>query len=390
MNGSGLENKAATVALVKCSSYECAEVKEAVAKGLELIGGADSLFRPGEKILLKPNLLTAEPPEKCVTTHPAVFKAVAEALMKTGIKLVYGDSPGLGSTEKVARKAGIMNAAEELGIELADFKKGGEVVFDKGMQNKKFVIAQGVLDCDGVVSLPKFKTHGLTMLTGAIKNQFGCIPGVLKGEFHVKLPRLEDFARMLVDLNCLLRPRLFVMDAVMAMEGNGPRSGNPHYMGVLLFSTDPVALDATAGRLVGVRPDEVPTLKYGQESGLGVWKSEDIEIVGDSLAELRVEGFVRGKKAPDFEGGSQRLRNFLVPRPRIKAEECVQCGICREMCPLKPSAVDWIKDGKSLPPAYNYDRCIRCYCCQELCPEGAIEIYTPWAGRLLAPLRPRQ
>lgn len=390
MKDVALPKKAATVALVKCGSYEYTEVKKAVVKGLELIGGVASLVEPGQKILLKPNLLAAELPERCVTTHPSVFKAVAEALMKSGAVLTYGDSPALGSTEKVARKAGIMAAAQELGIELADFKKGREVIFEKGIQNKKFVIAQGVLDCDGLVSIPKFKTHGLTMLTGAIKNQFGCIPGVLKGEFHVKLPRLDDFARMLVDLNCLLRPRLFVMDAVMAMEGNGPRGGNPRHMGVLLFSTDPVALDATAGRLVGVCPDEVPTLKYGQESGLGVWKSEVVEIVGDSLAELRVEGFVRGKKTTSFEGGSQRLRNFVVPRPRIKAEECIQCGICREMCPLKPSAVDWMKDNKSMPPVYNYDRCIRCYCCQELCPEGAIEIYTPWPGRLLTPLRPRR
>lgn len=388
MNSSKPPRKTSKVALVKCGSYEHAEVKEAVGKGLELIGGVNSLVKPGEKILLKPNLLAAELPEKCVTTHPAVFKAVAETLMKTGAKISFGDSPALGSPEKAARKAGIMAAAEDLGIMLADFKNGREVVFEKGIQNKKFIIAQGILACDGLVSLPKFKTHGLTLLTGAIKNQFGCIPGVLKGEFHVKLPRLEDFARMLVDLNCLLRPRLYVMDAVMAMEGNGPRGGTPRFMGVLLFSTDPVALDATACRLVGVRPDEVLTLKYGQQSGLGVFKSEDIEIVGETLASLKVEGFARGKKAASFGGSSKRLRNFVVPRPRIKAGSCKQCGICVEMCPLKPSAVDWMKDDKSQPPVYNYNDCIRCYCCQELCPEGAIELHTPWTGRLLNPLRP--
>ncbi|MDD3024142.1 MAG: DUF362 domain-containing protein, partial [Syntrophomonadaceae bacterium] len=297
-----LEKRAVQVALVRCESYEYEKVKAAVEKGLELIGGLNRLVKPGEKILLKPNLLTAEPPEKCVTTHPAVFKAVAEAFIATGAILSYGDSPALGSTVKVARKAGIMEAAEDLGIEMADFKNGEEVTFSGGRQNKKFVIAKGVLACDGLVSLPKFKTHGLTLLTGAIKNQFGCIPGVLKGEFHVKLPQVQDFARMLVDLNNLLQPRLFVMDAIMAMEGNGPRGGNPRYMGVLLFSTDPVALDATACRLAAVRPDEVLTLKYGQESGLGVWESDKTELLGEPLEGLQVSDFKTDHKARSLGG----------------------------------------------------------------------------------------
>lgn len=385
-NNSGFSKS--RVALVKCEDYDYQQVKQAVEKGIELIGGCTSLVQPGDRILLKPNLLAPDPPEKCVTTHPSVFKAVAEIFLAAGAVLSYGDSPAVGSSERAARKAGIMVVAEELGIVLADFKNGEEVTFLEGVQNKKFVIARGVLANDGLISLPKLKTHGLTRLTGAVKNQFGCIPGVLKGEFHVKLPQVEDFARMLVDLNRLLRPRLFVMDGIMAMEGNGPRGGQPRKMRVLLFSTDPVALDATVCRLVNVQPQEVPTLRYGQEAGLGTYSSEHIDVVGDSLTSLANPSFNTGTKPLAFSLKNPWVRNQIVPRPEISTNRCVECGICIQMCPLHPSAVKWRHDDKTTPPVYDYNRCIRCYCCQELCPESAISLNIPWLGRLLSPLRP--
>ena len=372
------------VAVIRCENYDYPAVKSAVARGIELIGGCPSLIQPGDKILLKPNLLVADPPEKCVTTHPAVFKAVAEVLQAAGALLTYGDSPAMGSSERAARKTGLMAVAEELGLRMADFKNGDEVGFLDGVQNKRFVIARGVLACDGIVSLPKLKTHGLTRLTGAIKNQFGCIPGVLKGEFHVKLPRVEDFARMLVDLNLLLRPRLFVMDGIMAMEGNGPRGGVPRHMGVLLFSTDPVALDATVCRIVNLRPEEVFTLKYGQDMGLGSYCTGNIDLVGDRLAEFIKSDF-KTSRSPAGSMGSPWLRNQIAARPVIDENGCIKCGICVEMCPVKPAVVHWRNDEHSAPPEYDYDRCIRCYCCQEMCPEGVITLHTPWLGRLLAP-----
>jgi len=373
------------VAVIRCEDYDYPSVKRAVQRGIELIGGCQELIQPGENILLKPNLLAPDPPEKCVTTHPAVFKAVAEVLQDAGAVLSYGDSPGLGSCERAARKAGIMAAAEELGVAMADFRHGEEAAFLAGVQNKKFVIARGALVCDGIVSLPKLKTHGLTRLTGAIKNQFGCIPGVLKGEFHVKLPRVEDFARMLVDLNLLLRPRLFVMDGIMAMEGNGPRGGKARQMGVLLFSTDPVALDATVCRLVNLRPEEILTLKYGQEMGLGTHCSENIELVGDALGSMIRLDFETGHNSAAANLGSPWLRNQIAARPVIDTPKCIKCGICVQMCPVKPPAVHWRDDERLIAPLYDYDRCIRCYCCQEMCPEGIITLHTPWLGRLLSP-----
>jgi uncharacterized protein (DUF362 family)/NAD-dependent dihydropyrimidine dehydrogenase PreA subunit len=368
------------VALVRCESYDYNEVKKAVARGLSLIGGPEAFVKSGEKILLKPNFLAPEPPEKSVTTHPSVFKAVAEAFKSAGAVLSYGDSPGFGSPETVAKKCGIWSAAEELGLPLADFHNGEEVSFKEGIQNKKFVIAKGVLENEGLISLPKLKTHGFARMTGCVKNQFGCVPGLLKGEFHVKLPDATDFARMLIDINMLLKPRLFIMDGIIGMEGNGPRGGKPKKMNVLLFSSDPIALDSTVCRMINLDPEFVPTTKFGREAGLGTYLENDIEILGDNLEDFRVTEFdVKRKPIEPFKSGSALnfVKNSFVPRPFILESKCVKCGVCIKMCPVKPKAVDWHDGDKKKAPSYKYDRCIRCYCCQELCPESAIDLKVP-------------
>lgn len=372
------------VALIRCKSYGETEVKEAVERGLNLIGGAHDFVRSGEKILLKPNLLTGEPPEKCVTTYPTVFKAVGEILQAAGANISYGDSPGFGSPGAVARKAGIAQAAAELGIAMADFKNGEEIFFADGVQNKKFTIAKGVLASDGIVSLPKLKTHALTQMTGSIKNQFGCIPGFLKGEYHVKLPDLNNFAQMLVDLNGYLKPRLFIMDGIMAMEGNGPRGGRPRRMEILLFSNDPVALDATVCRIIGLQPETIPTLVLGAKAGLGTYKANEIELLGDDFNQFKIRDFDIKKKSAISQRSLPRvLTNLLVAKPFIKKEGCVKCGVCVEVCPVVPKVVNWQNEDKTQPPVYDYSRCIRCYCCQELCPEGVIEVKVPFLRRLI-------
>ena len=375
------------VAIVYCESYEYSEVKKAVERGFELLGGSMMFVRPNEKILIKPNWLSADPPEKCVTTHPAVFRAVSEVLQSAGAILSYGDSPAFQSPETAAKRTGISVIAEELKIPLADFKTGREVHFTEGYQNKRFTIATAVLESDGVISLPKMKTHGFQRVTGALKNQFGCIPGALKGEFHVKVPDAYEFAKMLVDLNACIHPRLYVMDGIFAMEGNGPKGGNPRKMNVLLFSTDPIALDATQCRLMNLDPAMVLTNKAGMEMGAGTYLEKDIEILGDPIEDFIAMDFdVNREPEKPFKksGGMQFVKNAISPRPYIVAEHCVKCGICVNMCPVDPKAVDWHDGNKINPPSYKYDRCIRCYCCQELCPEGAILIKKPLIRRIFS------
>lgn len=368
------------VALVQCSSYEIDEVRQAVSRGLKLIGGAGTFVKPGEKILLKVNLLVGEAPEKCVNTHPAVFRSVAELFTAEGAIIQYGDSPGFGTPYAAAKKCGIADVAEEMNIEMVDFKDGHEVFYEQGIQNKKFFIANGVLDADGVISMPKLKTHGLERFTGSIKNQFGCVVGMRKGEFHVKLPDPTDFAKMLVDLNNCVKPRLYIMDGIVAMEGNGPRGGTPRAMNVLLFSTDPVALDATASRLINLNPLYVPTTLIGSETGSGKYLEEDIEVVGDELNDFICMDFnvvrapvksVKNSKMTSF------LNNRLVAKPVIITDKCTQCGTCVHSCPVEGKAIDWLNGDKTKAPVYDYKKCIRCYCCQEMCPEGAIILKDP-------------
>ncbi|HQA58069.1 MAG TPA: DUF362 domain-containing protein, partial [Acetivibrio sp.] len=282
-------------------------------------------------------------------------------------------------------KAGIEKAASDLGISLADFNEGKEIFFDKGIQNKKFTLANGVLESDGMISLPKLKTHALTRITGCIKNQFGCIPGSLKGEFHARIPDVIDFSKMLVDLNAYLKPRLFVMDGIMAMEGNGPRGGTPKNMNVILLSSDPIALDATVCRIIGLDPKFVPTIVFGKEAGLGTYNEEEIEILGESLDSFKDLSFnVRREPVKALKAKSiiQVLRGYAIPRPFIEKSKCKKCGICVNMCPVNPKALDWHNGNKKeVLPSYIYKRCIRCYCCQEICPESAIKLKVPFISR---------
>ncbi len=380
------------VALVRCENYDIDNVKSAVARGLELLGGPQMFAAPGEKILLKPNLLAADPPEKCTTTNPVVFEAVIEAFKTTGATISYGDSPAINSPKAAAKKAGLADVANRFGVELADFQNGKEIFFEKGIQNKKFTIANGALESDGIISLPKLKTHAFEKMTGCIKNQFGCIPGTLKGEYHVRVPDANDFGKMLVDLNNYLKPRLYVMDGILAMEGNGPRGGTPIKMNVLLFSSDPVALDATVCRMINLNPEYVPTTKYGMEVGMGTYVERDIEIVGDGLENFYNPKFeVERNPVKAYKPGAtiQFLRNMIVPKPYIISNKCVKCGLCVNMCPVNPKAVNWHDGVKTNVPTYKYKNCIRCYCCQELCPESAIHLKVPVLRRIFRKNKPK-
>ena len=381
----GDSSTASIVVAVRCASYDRAEVQEAVNRGLGLLGGAKAFVQPGERILLKPNLLSGRAPERAVTTHPGVFQTVATAFQTVGAELSYGDSPGFGNPQTAAQRAGLLEVAQKLGVELADFTHGEIVSFPEGRQNKQFTIAHGVLNADGIVSLPKLKSHGLTRMTGAIKNQFGCIPGTLKAEFHARLPRVDLFSQMLVDLNRFLKPRLFIMDGIVAMEGNGPQNGTPRPMNVLLFSRDPVAIDAAVCRLIELDPKLVIPIQYGVEFGLGAY--ENIEYLGDPIESFVCKDFVvnrRSLSTTESPGRASRIaRRFVVPKPFIRAAKCTQCGTCVSVCPVDPKAVEFRSVGRNAPPVHDYQRCIRCYCCQELCPEGAIEVATPLLGRLI-------
>jgi uncharacterized protein (DUF362 family)/NAD-dependent dihydropyrimidine dehydrogenase PreA subunit len=367
------------VSVVRCQSYEPHDVLVAVERGIGLLGGLIHVARASERILLKPNVMAGDPPERAATTHPAVFSAVAEVLRSATSHLSYGDSPGIGTSERQLQKAGYQEAARKLDVVPADFESGVELELKDSPSLRRFVVAKGLMETDGLVNLSKLKTHQLTRITGAVKNQFGCIPGRLKGEMHRRFPDVHAFSRMLVALNLLLKPRLYIMDGIVAMEGNGPRSGSPVSMNVLLFSQDPIALDAVVCRLVGLAPELVPTIKAGYDWGLGRFHTEDVLLLGDPIDSLRKTAFDVSREAPRDVARSAShtpARSRTLPRPIVDSLACVRCGICVQVCPAQPKAMKWSSRTKLRTPICDYRKCIRCYCCQEMCPEGAISVQT--------------
>ena len=373
-----------TVALVPCGSYEPEKVYQALREGLELIGGIGKYIRKDEKVLLKLNLVREADADRAVTTHPAVAEMLARILSEEDYSDVSaGDSGGFGSSIKSMERLGMREELKKYGCRMAAFDEAVRTEYPEGIHAKEFMLAQDVIEADAIVSVCKMKTHALEHITGAVKNQYGCVQGKHKAAGHTRYPSAESMARMIVDLNLLVRPRLYVMDGIVAMEGNGPTSGDPVPMKILLFSTDPVALDSVFARLVYLDPEAVPTEVAGAQMGLGTWKEEEIVLLTPDGA-VSMEEAVQKYGRPDFrvirkKGKAEGIMNtvtilhFLKPGPRIDADKCRKCGVCVESCPVEGKALTFSK-GRNHPPVYNYRKCIRCFCCQEMCPHKAIYV----------------
>ena len=380
-----------TVALVPVSSYEQAEVDAAVRTGIELLGGIGAFVKPEEKILLKPNLLSGALPQKAITTHPAVFSAVAGLLREAGYRHIqYGDSPGNPATspEKASAASGIAEAAEKWQLEKADFDTGSVVRFPEGRKAHSFFLCRGVQEADAVISICKMKTHALERITGGVKNLYGCVCGVKKAAGHAQYPSSEAFAEMLADLNRCVHPRLHIMDGIVAREGNGPTSGVTRAMNVMLFSADPVAMDAVFCALIDLDPAAVPTCVSGEEAGLGTMRAERIRILTPE-GELTCAEAAAKYGQPDFDVRREKLSRSLmmklVPllpalqdKPQVDRKKCIACGLCEKACPVPEKAVH---SGSGQKAKYDYRKCIRCYCCQEMCPAKAITVHHGWFTR---------
>ena len=372
------------VVLIPCDSYEEEQVYVKLKEGMKLLGGLEAIVGKEEKILLKLNLVRSAPPERAVTTHPAVAAALARLLCEEGCRQVSaGDSSGFGSPVRIMRDLGLNGPFEQYGVSLKEFREAVPVSFPEGIHAKEFMAAKEVCETDALISVCKMKTHALEHITGAVKNQYGCVQGFHKAKGHTRYPSPESFARMLVDLNRWVKPRLFIMDGIVAMEGNGPTSGDPVPMNVLLLSKDPVALDSVFCSLVFLDPELVPTNVCGEQMGLGSWQEEKIELVtpeGEiSLAEAAARygnpAFRVSRKKEKVRGwmGAVRIFRFLKKKPEIVADRCRKCGVCVDSCPVEGKALSF-KNGRDHPPVYAYRKCIRCFCCQEMCPHKAIRV----------------
>lgn len=375
-----------------CPDYGQAE--EAIRALVEQMGGMGRFVRPGERIVLKANLLRAAPPESAICTHPAVVEAVAKLVKEAGGTPVICDSPG-GALHKEAvlrslyEKTGMAAAAAAAGAELSMDSSTRTVSLPEGKVLRQAEIITPVAEADGVIDLCKMKTHVLMSMTGAVKNLFGVIPGLSKVGYHATHPDHATFADVLLDLTGYVKPRLSLMDGILAMEGDGPgSSGTPRQAGLLLASANPLALDTAAGAIMNLPRQDNPVLLAAERRGLTPCRMEDVELIGGTVEELRMADykFPASTKSNlmDFLGPlarpAERLcKKALSQTPRIDGAKCVGCGICAKSCPGQ--AIAMTAPGKKA--RISQKACIHCYCCHELCPQKAVELHQSWLGRLL-------
>jgi uncharacterized protein (DUF362 family)/Pyruvate/2-oxoacid:ferredoxin oxidoreductase delta subunit len=360
------------VALVRCGEYDAGRIVDSMRRALDLIG-FDAGSVSGRRVLLKPNMLAAYPPERHVTTNPAFVEAVCILFKGFGADVAVGDSSnGVHPIDEVWNITGIRKAAELAGAEISPFESSGSAERD-GIR-----LSKAPIDADIVVNLPKLKTHGLTFMTGAVKNLFGCVPGMLKASYHKDFFDPKRFADLLVRIAAAIKPDLTLVDAITSMEGNGPSSGDPIETGIVMAGVDVHALDAVMCRLIGLDPMELGTIAAAVEHG-HFDAEAPIEILGEPIEGVRPKEFklpdTYVKKRLDSPIAKFVLKfiwNHMVVRPSILRDRCKKCGLCIKSCPV--SAISWRGKEGEAPPAIDDGLCIQCLCCHETCPYKAIDL----------------
>jgi len=366
------------VSIVRCPDYSRQEVERAVKSSFDLLGGINKFIRKDCRVLIKPNLLSAAAAEKGVTTHPEVVRAVVKMAQDAGGKVIIGDGPSVwmgvaADLEEVFKKTGMREIADEMKIKLVDF--------NNPRWHGSFPLTRHLDTVDTLISLPKFKTHNLTILTGAIKNLFGLVPGTYKTELHKRYLQAGDFCRMLVDIYKETPPALSIVDAVVAMEGEGPgSSGSLRHLGLILASRDAVALDSVLALLMGLKPEQILTTKEAARRKLGESDVRSIEIIGEDLKSLKIKPFILPATSALMKVAQPFLdiaKNFIKFCPQVNKKKCNLCGGCLTVCPAAAISI------KFEAILIDYKKCFSCFCCQEACPQGAIRIKKSLLSKLV-------
>ncbi|MDA8326515.1 MAG: DUF362 domain-containing protein [Nitrospiraceae bacterium] len=350
--------------LIQPSAYE--NVRLAVDRVFELF----PLELRDRKVLIKPNVLRASEAKEGIVTNPAVLRAVVDKVERLGAaSIIVGDNPGLfdyGANEESFIKTGLMEASrghyQNIGDDSVKVEFNAEFL-------SSVSVSRAVMEADVIVSLPKFKTHGLTVMTGAIKNSYGILPGAQKAMLHRAAGSPERFHEVVVEVFRLRVPDLFIVDAVVGMEGNGPASPDIRDIGLILASDNAVAMDTIIATMMGCEPGRLRFLRKAKEAGLGDYDLNTIEVIGEL------------KRLPDFKlpplGGDALLQNVAIQqmihsrtvlRPKADPDRCTGCGTCADHCPVSALSIN-----DNLPQV-DAGVCIACFCCQEMCPEKAIAL----------------
>ncbi len=364
MNGSSSlersgENCAAEVSILKATYSD-----PGIGALLRPLGGMDRFVKKGDRVLLKVNLLSAREPGRAVTTHPEFLRAVVRAVKTAGGIPYIGDSPsGTFSgrnLRNVYKQSGLEELAKEEDVSLNYDTGVRKLDIPGGRRLKRTPVCNYLFAADKIIALPKLKTHSFQYMTLACKIMYGVIPGLTKAKYHAQFPTRTAFADMLLDILVVAKPQLIIMDGIVGMQGQGPNSGDPVQIGYVLASTDPMAMDISICRMIGIEPVCIPVLKRANIRNLWperieypLLKPEDHLIKGFKLPNT-AEHLLTGKKSPK--------------KSPIITAKCVGCGECEKICPKGAAAV------KKEVAEIDYSKCIRCFCCHEVCPEDAIKL----------------
>lgn len=358
------------VVVAACPSYAATDVGSALREVMETLGGIASWVKPGQTVLLKPNLFTAHPPEHVVTTHPELVRQVILLCAEAGAgKIWVGDSPvGTQEEKRLWSLTGMEAAVKDTPAELKSWRVQQKPI---ACGEDRLAVPEWYDEVEVVISLPKLKAHCLTTVSCGLKNMYGVVSGPAKLQFHIKYPSPLTMSAFLVSVFSVLKPHLTIADGVMAMEGNGPAHGRPRPVGILLASRDTVALDAVGCKALRISPSTVPMIRLAAERGLGVMDEARIETAGSGLARLQaahmkpsLSRFLKYIPEPLY-----KLSTMLWQmRPKILTRECIACGKCVANCPKQTIMVN----EKTGYPRVVQKQCIACFCCMESCPKGAI------------------
>ncbi|MDD5437124.1 MAG: DUF362 domain-containing protein [Candidatus Omnitrophica bacterium] len=354
------------VSLARCSGYDTSKVYAAVKRAVDLVGGIEAFVKRGARVLIKPNLISARLPEEAVDTHPEVVRSVVRLAKEAGAgSVLIGDSPGGygANIDEIFDKSGMRAMAKEAGAELVKFAVSRTV--------DGIPFTRHLFDCDCIISVPKLKTHCITILTAGIKNMYGTVVGLYKAEQHSKSPKERDFAKVISKIYSIAKPHLTVLDAITAMEGDGPSGGRPRDLDLIMAGPDAVAIDTIAAAIIGVEPLDVLVIREAFASGYGEGDPARIELMGDDASSFVLPDFKLPQTIPLGlipTAITNSIASLIKFKPCIVTDLCRRCKLCKTTCPVNAIEIEKVSC------KIDYKKCVRCLCCHEVCPYKAIHI----------------